>query len=222
MSAWKSTRVLAGLCGLALLAGCMEGAGPQASASSPGKAFSRSAPTRMAVADGAVVVAGPDGYCIDKPASRRTGGGGFVLLASCTAVMRSAYAPRPQAPALLTASVTAEGLGTAVADQAERLTQFFKSAEGRAALARDGRAESVRILDSFARDGAFFIRASDSSAGIAPGLKDDYWRAIFDVNGRMVSASVMGFQDRPISIEAGEHILRAFAHKIQSESATQL
>ena len=192
----------------------MQGAGPGAFT------YPRNAPQRLSVAGGAVVVAGPEGYCVDRPASRSAEASAFVLVASCAALTRQPNAPRPLAPALLTASVTgAVPAGTDLAGQAARMKAFFASAEGRAALARDGRAESIEIIQMYARDGAFLIHARDRSAGAAPALGPEYWRAIFEVNGRMVTASVAPFADRPISDDAGQVTLTLFVARIRAESA---
>lgn len=195
----------------------MEGTGGTATRAD--YSYSRTAPQKLTVADGDVVVMGPDGYCIDRPAARDGGATAFVLLASCRALTRKGNAPQPRVQALLTASITgATPAGAGLASQQGRMKSFFSSEAGRAALARDGRAESVKISEMFASNGAFFIRASDSSEGVAPGLSSSYWRAIFDVNGRMVTASVVPFADRPISDDAGKSILLNFTGRIQAAS----
>jgi hypothetical protein len=192
----------------------MEGAGPGAFT------YPRNAPEKLSVARGAVVVAGPKGYCVDRPASRDAEATSFVLLAGCAALTRKSNAPRPRVPALLTASVTGEvPAGIGLAGQAGRMKSFFASDEGRAALARDGRAESVEILQMFTRDGAFLLHVRDSSAEDDPALGPEYWRAIFEVNGRMVTASVAAFANRPMSDDAGQATLSLFVARIRAESA---
>lgn len=221
MSIWTSKPAWAGVLSLALLSGCLDGGGGDVSANRPGVLFSRAAPEKMAVAGGDVIVAGPQGFCVDKPASRSSDAHAFVLLASCAAITKDGNAPRPRVQALLTASVTGDAPeGPSLAEQAESMRAFFGSEAGRAALARDGRADSVRIIDMFAHDGAFLIHASDTSEDISPGLNAEYWRAIFDVNGRLVSASVVAFDDRPFSDEAGQRMLARFAARIRHESST--
>ncbi|MGC9418127.1 MAG: hypothetical protein ACP5EN_04060 [Rhodovulum sp.] len=210
--------VLAGLVALAL-AGCV-GGGPQATAGLGGLLQSRAAPQKVTVADDTVAIAGPRGFCIDRTATRDGGQGAFVLMASCAAISGRRNAPVPATDALLTASVAANpGPGGTPEDRALVLARFFGTEEGRAALARDGRASSVEVVEMFDRDGLFVLRARDRSAGLGAGLRDDYWRAIFDVNGRIVTASVVGFDDRPISDKAGLAVLRDFAARIRTESA---
>ncbi|TCP40610.1 hypothetical protein [Rhodovulum marinum] len=210
--------VLAGLVALAL-SGCVA-AGPEATTGLGGLLQSRAAPQKVTVAGDTVAIAGPRGFCIDGTATRDGVEGAFVLMASCAAISGRRNAPVPATDALLTASVAANpGPGGTPEDRALVLARFFASDEGRAALARDGRAASVEVVEMFDRDGLFVLRARDRSAGLGAGLRNDYWRAIFDVNGRIVTASVVGFDDRPISDKAGLAVLRDFAARIRAESA---
>ncbi|MBN2907654.1 MAG: hypothetical protein JXJ18_13170 [Rhodobacteraceae bacterium] len=201
------------------LSGCV-GTGPQAGSGTGGFAFSRAAPQKLAVAGGTVTIAGPQGFCIDGRASRDGADGAFVLMASCAAITRNRKAPVPPEEALLTASVSPQpGPGGSAKDRALVLKRYFASDEGRAALARDGRPGSIAIDEMRDRDGLFLIHARDRSAGLASGLRDDFWRAIFEVNGRIVTASVVGMEAQPFSTSTGLNILRDFAARIRTESA---
>ncbi|HDR27975.1 hypothetical protein [Rhodovulum sp.] len=196
---------MAALAALAL-AGCLDGAG-------------RAAPQAVAVAGGSVAIAGPSGYCVDTAATHDGEQGAFVLLGGCAALSGAPDAPSPVRNALLTASVAANpGPGGRPDDRAVMLSRFFEAEEGRAALARDGNAASVTVMQTFERDGVFVLRARDRSAGLAPGLRDEYWRAIFEVNGRIVTASVIGFADAPLDEEAALALLLEFAARIRAAS----
>jgi len=203
------------------LSGCLS-TGPEASADLGGQIFSRAAPQKVSVVDNTVVIAGPQGFCVDGRATRDGDDSAFVLMASCAAITGRADMPHPRAPALLTASVASRpSPGGRPEDRAERLARFFSSPEGRAALARDGRSQSVTIDHMFDRDALFFLHIRDKSPATGPGLKEDYWRATFEVNGRLVSASVMTFAETPIATEEQLTILRDFAAHIRAESARQ-
>lgn len=205
MSIWTSST--SALLTVALLSGCIEAGGP-------------GAPTRLAVTGGAVTIAGPDGYCIDRRSSHTGKDEGFVLMASCAAVSRNAQAPRPAVPALLTATIVPpEGAGGPVTGQMSGLKRYFGSATGRAALARDDRSDSVEIIDMATRDDTFVVHLRDKSTGLADGLSAEYWRAIFDLNGQIVTASVTGFKSRRLSDDAGYETLRAFVARIRAASA---
>jgi len=196
MSTWISEhawRSAAGVSLAVILAGCMNGGGTGAFS------YTRMAPQSVTVADHVVVTA-PDGYCVDARATRKA----FVLLASCASVTRKANAPQPFAPALLTVTVTPQGDGEPpIARQTASLKRFFGSDAGRAALARDGQAGSVDVIETTTRNGAFIIHLRDRSKNTAPGLSDQEWRAIFTVNGQMVAASVAGLAERSITSDAG-------------------
>lgn len=203
MSTWIS-RLLATVLTLGL-AGCVGGPAPE----------------RMAVADGRVVIAGPAGYCIDPSGSRDTASGSFVLLGSCASISGMAGAPHPQGQAILTAAVSAGASGAGIAGAETRLAHYFESAAGRAALSRSGRAGTVRILGHHGGHGAFFLHLRDRSA--FPGRPDapESWRVLFDLNGHIVTLSVMGLPDKPIVAARAEALLRAFMAEVRAASPKQ-
>ncbi len=205
MSIWTS-RGLSGAAALfMLLAGCaVPGASP---------------PQTQTVAGGAVVVAGPRGYCIDRAGSRAAADSSFVLLGSCAAISGDASAPRPLFPAVLTVTVAPKPPGTgAIADQAGILERYFAAPEGRAAMARDGDPESVEIVETMTRDGLFIVHARDRLAETDDALTPDRWRAIFDLNGQIVNASVTGMDIRPITRDVGLALVSRFAARIREET----
>lgn len=177
----------------------------------------RRAPQKITVADRSVIVAGPPGYCIDTAATRDSTTGAFVLLGSCASIAGNPNARTPTAPALLTASISPVSPALATASSIQ-LESFFRSASGRAALARDGRAGSVRILKIQQQGGALYIKARDISAKSDGGLVREYWRGIFDLGDRLVTVSVIGFADRPLSDLASLATLDAFAARIRAEN----
>ncbi len=207
MSTWIS-RILFAAAGLALAA-CSGGI----------DVGRRSAPEVVSVAGRSVAVAGPPGFCID-PSARRDGEESFVLLGSCASIARDPDGATPEIPGLMTVVVSSEGEAiTDIAGRADILSTFFRSAAGRAALSRSGRAETVEVFD-IRRDGrALFIRARDTSATPLSGMSQEYWRALLDVNGRLVTVSLIGFEDRPISPEDGLRLVRTAAERIAAESA---
>jgi hypothetical protein len=175
------------------------------------------APAAVAVADGAVTVAGPAGYCVDRSLSRIGGSEAFVVLGSCAAF--SPVATRPQGtPAVLTATVSAE---PAAPPEPGDLERFLRSPQGRAAISRTGHAETVEILSARREQGVLLLHIRDESAGAeGPATDPAYWRAVFGLNGRLVTATVLAFADRPLSRDQGFRLLAAFVDRLKAANAT--
>ncbi|WP_457649362.1 hypothetical protein [Profundibacter sp.] len=201
------------LASLTILSGCLGTGG--------GFALPRSAPEQIRVANKEVLIAGPKGFCIDPTETRDEGDSAFVLLGSCAAIANSRSKPHPKVPAILTATVSRKSTNPPITDSMPTLTDFFTTKAGRAALSRDGNADTVEVVKTLDRDGIFYIRARDSSSDTLAGAADEYWRALFDVNGRIVSASVFGLRERPIDSEKGFEVLQGFTNRIRTQNTSE-
>lgn len=155
-------------------------------------------------------IKGPPGFCIDRQISEFSEDLAFVLLGSCKAISPSALARAPEVKALLTASISGPGDGGSISSSLVSMDNFFRSETGRTALSRGSDPKSVQVLQTFHQGETFYLRASDNSEGIVPGAADDYWRAYFDLHDQIVSISVIGFEDDPISPDKGLETLQAF------------
>ncbi|MEO1537244.1 MAG: hypothetical protein AAFR73_05895 [Pseudomonadota bacterium] len=172
---------------------------------------SRNAPSQILLPDG-TRIAGADGWCIDEATTRAGGDTSVVVLGSCAALARDSDQPRPDIPGVLTISVEAEA--GAIPD-GETLRKFFVSDAGRAALARDGEAASVSILDTRVdEEGLLYLHASDAS--IAPGASNEIWRALFGLGGRFVAVSFYTRLEDQIAIEDGLAALVAQVEELRS------
>ena len=163
----------------------------------------RRAPERIALPDG-TIVAGAQGWCVDTSSSSARGTTAVVVLGSCAAIGRNAFAPRPDVPGVVTVSVESEA---GASPSTEDLESYVLTEQGRAALARDGRAGSVDILETRRQDDLLFLHSQDRSA--LPGASPDTWRALFDLDGRFISVSLFGLSDRPIGRREGLATLTA-------------
>lgn len=182
--------------------------------------MTRAAPESISVAGDSVIVAGPPGYCIDRGATRDTARGAFVLLGSCASLSGDATRPAPRVPAVLTVAVSGQpGDGAALSAPLSRVEAFLRSERGRRVLSRTDDPSTVEILDIGKSEEALIIHARDSGASEITGIEDEYWRALLDVNGRIVTVSVTGFEARPLSPDAGRATLEALADRIVSENA---
>ncbi|OIQ75716.1 hypothetical protein GALL_426130 [mine drainage metagenome] len=176
------------------------------------------APQTMSVAEGAVVIAGPTGFCVDPDASHDNATSSFVLLGSCASIAQSAQAGHPTIRAVLTAAVSAGSHGASISGNEAKLAAFFRAPQGRAALSRSGKAETVKVLSSGVRNGVFMIHARDVSAFPGQSVSPDYWRALFDLNGHIVTLSVMGVPQAPFTDRAALSTLQAFVQQTRTAS----
>ena len=190
---------------------------PATAVTSAPRATAAVASVRIAVSNRAVVIAGPSGYCIDQPAARETPSTAFVLLGSCAAIAHSSAETQPGVPAVLTASV-GMGSGQAISTQFPALNSFFNSDTGRAALARSGRANAVTVLQTTASDGVFYLAARDTSPITGAKVQPEFWRAVLDIKGRIVTLNVVGLRATPLSASAGLATLQAFVRQVRREN----
>ncbi|MDA0221899.1 MAG: hypothetical protein O3A08_02830 [Proteobacteria bacterium] len=170
--------------------------------------------TTITVGGKSLVIAGPSGFCMDRSVSQIRADTAFVLLGNCAVVAPQNRGPQPKVKALLTATI-AENLQGPVTETATDMDSFFRSEAGRTALSRASDPGTVRVLDSFESGGTYFLRSTDSSPGIVPDAAADNWRGYFDVDGQLISVSVIGFNSDPITPEASLDTARAFARAIQ-------
>ncbi len=170
-------------------------------------------PDQVAVAGGAVSVAGPNGFCVDTAASRSGSLKAFVLFLPCA---------KATEPAILTASVLTGG----PADQPSAvvlpaMAAFFRSDAGRAALSRSGRAHDVRITDMRSVGPVLYLRLSDRSAAQSQPVDPDYWRAVMLVKGRIVTLSVLALAERPLNPDARRRLLETFVARVRRANGLQ-
>ena len=196
-------RVASAVLGLAVLAACAGGFGGQVQRD-------------VTVADDAVTIAGPRGFCVDPRATKDSEGQAFVLLGNC-AILAQGNQPQPDYQALLTAAVR-ENFGGPISERFSAVREYLKTEDGRALLSRSGDPATVSILDTLARGDVLYIYARDTSDGYAPNMSSEHWRAVFDLQGLIVSVAVLGFENQPISKRDGLAALQNFAAIIVSKN----
>jgi hypothetical protein len=192
-----------------VLAGCSGGLG----------GFGPSAPRQALVTQSAIVVTGPEGFCVDETATRDDGATAFVLLGNCAAISNSRRADQPSVPAVLTAAISAPSDDGSIAESLPELDSFFRSEQGRALVSRTQEAATVTILDTRAQENMFLLHASDASAGPVEGVQHDYWRAYLDLGPRIATLSVLALEDREVSEAESLATLRAFAGAVQAANS---
>jgi hypothetical protein len=215
MSTWTFNSVLKGaLCGALFMVSACGGAGPRTGGGT------QPSPREVSVTSDQLVVTGPDGFCIDPSGTRDRQTTAFVLLGNCAVIANSRGQDQPDVNAVLTASVSdadpAQTLRAAIPD----LDVFFRSEQGLSLLSRSSNPTSVEVLDSFHQGDVYFVQASDSSQGVVGGLNAEFWRAYQDIGARIVTLSVLSFEDQPVSTEVSLQMLRAFSVAIADANLT--
>lgn len=145
------------------------------------------------VQGGAFSVAPPAGYCAGGQAQTDASGSAVVLMGRCSAASAAQ-------PALITASIGADGTGSALDAGPVALTNFFTSQAGRAMLASSGKADDAAVLGSELQEDAVLLRVNDAALG-------EYWRAILALKGRLVMLSATGAGDVDLPPAQGRALL---------------
>jgi hypothetical protein len=138
---------------------------------------------KLAVSGGEVLAAVPGGFCIQPEATLDSPEGSVLIATRCN--------PEAPSPAILSISIGAAGSSEVLKSGAKALSDWFLSPAGRSALARDGRAQSVKVIQTVVADGVLLIHLTDVSVG-------DYWRAVLPLRGRLVTISAAGPAGSPL------------------------
>lgn len=147
----------------------------------------------VAVLDGAMQVAAPSGYCVDKQSARPQDDGAVVLMGRCNG-------SSSLAAAVISVTIGAAGSAGVLADGGTALATYFQTEAGRSALSSTGSAASVKVAQASNEDGVFTMRIAEAARG-------DYWRAIVGISGRLVTLSVQGPIDQPLDATAGRRLM---------------
>lgn len=167
----------------------------------------------VALVGGDLIAAPPAGYCADPLSSRLRDG--FAVFAPC--VTLGAQAPVP--PILGVATVQAGDAGSAMVTGAETgLRDFLISPQGAGLLSKGGSAATVSVVSSQAFDGRVVVHFRDTGEAPMDGLGPDEWRAFTDVEGRLVTVSVRGLDDAPLSAGRGSALLDQMLRGLSASS----
>lgn len=175
---------------------------------------------RTTLADGALTIAAPKGWCVDPKSLSDQRNGGFVLFGNCAAISGNPNDARATEPALLSATVGPPTIkdknGKLSHDRLKRMETFFRSDIGRAALSRSGESADVKILHSEISHDMLLLSIQDRSKSGGPPIAQVYLRAIADLGGRITALSVMPLKDGEMSAAAQKVLITRFAEAIRS------
>lgn len=156
----------------------------------------------LAVADGAVRVQGPDGYCVDTTTSRPDTG--FAVLGACN--LLGAGGGAPSSDGFITIQVGGPGSAIVAGSEGD-LAVLLRTAQGAALLTDQGNASTVTINQLDRGDGLVSVRFSDRAPPPVDGLTAEEWRAFLDIGDRLVTIGVRGYTRAPLTAGQSQQIL---------------
>ncbi|MFV0244158.1 MAG: hypothetical protein ACK5IB_03930 [Qingshengfaniella sp.] len=198
----KTSGIVGALALTVVLAGCSDGPGLA------GQSYGMRGPVQaLRVSERDVTIVGPSGYCIDGKTVQDRSSGAFVMLGNCATLRDEGNAP--DTPGVLTALISPR-TDQPMRPGPERLLSFFRSSQGRAALAYDGVPDPISIMSSAIEGDVLYLRVRDRSVARPEDLSDLSWRAVLSLKDRIVALSVTGHRTLPISNDEARATLRAF------------
>ena len=193
-------RTVLGLAALGLCA--CAGVGPQGMTVAP--------QARLA---GGITVAGPAGYCVDPQISRP--GRGFAFLAACAVLDPDTGADLPASLALITVQAGAPQSAT-VRGVETQFRDFLRTEEGTTLLGAGDIGGPVDLLaGDFAPNSVSVYTRNRSTAGIA-GTQAESWRLFTDLGDRVVTVTVRGLAERPLSRTQSRDLLETTANRLRA------
>jgi len=178
------------LAALGQLAGCLGDVGTSAP----------NAVNALSLYDGAVVVRGPRGYCVNRDSLRRQTNSRLVLLGSCESLTGEAGVSVP--PALIVVNVSSRRPGRAPPTAA-------------AIAASVGPKKPLATTDS----GGLALVHLDAGGELAlPGGDPRYWRAGLVINDHFVSLAVYGPKGSKLAGSAGRRLITDLANALRKAS----
>ena len=193
------TKLYAALLGAAYLIGCTEtGAFGSLSLLQTDGSDAPQMVTTARLARGAIVVKGPDGYCIDQTTLRSSSSGGFAAIASCNIMSGGQDGPIVE-PVLMTVTVSpASGAEPSPEELAEALgTQLLQSRE-----------LSALAAGQMATGGETAFAGSDPT----------HWRGAFAVGPHLVGVTLYAPKDSPLLGAQGAAFLNTVSSAIRANS----
>jgi hypothetical protein len=154
----------------------------------------------LSLLGGTVNVRGPDGYCVDQTASDAQSG--FAVLVGCALLLGRA-AVMPKLDGLITVQFGAENTAS-VTNNEDVFVEFLKTDAGLGLLVESGDLAHVSTIMDRA---GVLVRFQDTSRPTFAGTVGPQWRGFLDINGRLVTISVLSFERVTLSRAEGERLL---------------
>lgn len=156
---------------------------------------------RQAVlADGAVVLRPPSGYCIDARSLSDRPRAGFALIGSCASLTGEATGVFVE-PAIISISLSPAVEGATTTD-----SRAFQQALGRG-----------RIIKAVSSDDLSLLQV-EGGASIPPSADQRHWRGLMVVEGQVLGLALYAAQGSPMIDDQGMRLLVSLADGIRRDS----
>lgn len=159
---------------------------------------------RIPLAEGEVVLAAPEGYCIDKRSVKTTPRGGFAVLARC------------------------DTLGVKGSFRGYDLALITVISQPRDDGARPPNAEAVartagkaKVLEKRNRSGLALVRLADGPHDLDR-VSRQHWRGAFSVNGHLVGVGLYAMDGSALLGSQGASLLQELARRTRAASASAI
>ena len=177
---------------------------------------------RVVAGDVEVVIASPNGFCIDRATIDENSRGTFMFLSDCRVVAGTGKAARMPISTILTASISPTGLAgseNGMKPALNALGQFLATPVGVFTLGKSHVNGAISVLQAKQTDTALYLLVEDKAFTDSTGVSNRYWRAFTEVNGRLVGLSVTGYSDSDPEEARSLRIIRAFVQAIVDANA---
>lgn len=188
---------------IALLAGCEEATGLPFAADRGSAAQSENSRSRTAhvkLAGGAIILAAPDGYCIDRRSVKYSRSAGFAIMARCdTLGVRGFFGSYDLAIITITTQPHLNGERVPSPSQVARSAGTFK------------------VLAQSKGDDFSLVRLSGGPSRME-GVSDVHWRGAFVVNEQLIGVGLYAPKGSPVLRANGATVLREMAFRTRQAS----
>ena len=150
----------------------------------------------MSVGGASMIVAAPDGLCVDPSSVRSNRLGGFALLDDCAALGPvSAASVPPASNGVITVSVSPGPISQPGETREAGLQSLrsFLTGPGLGALSRSGETREIKVERTLIENGKLLLLVRDPGEKPLPGLSSTFWRGFSQVKGQTVGVAVSPF-----------------------------
>lgn len=161
-------------------------------------------PARSVVLTGGVAVAAPDDFCVDPVITKPRQG--FALLAACAAMTSDPEVLYPAINALIT--IQSGAANSAIVDGDEdSFRAFLDTPQGAALLGASTIGGPLAVRRTRSDDNAVSVYTQDVGPPGVIGTQAESWRLFTDIKGRLVTISVRGLAEEPLSEQSSRVLI---------------